>query len=59
MVVHQRTSRQAHCLKPRLVRVWLFITLTGVPDPGQQIRELRLFAREVMPHFRTDQAPQR
>jgi alkanesulfonate monooxygenase SsuD/methylene tetrahydromethanopterin reductase-like flavin-dependent oxidoreductase (luciferase family) len=32
---------------------WLFITPTGVPDPEQQIRELRLFAREVMPHFRT------
>lgn len=32
---------------------WFFITPTGVPDPDQQIRELRLFAREVMPHFRT------
>lgn len=32
---------------------WLFITPTGVPDPDQQIRELRLFAREVMPLFRT------
>jgi alkanesulfonate monooxygenase SsuD/methylene tetrahydromethanopterin reductase-like flavin-dependent oxidoreductase (luciferase family) len=32
---------------------WLFITPTGVPDPAQQVRELRLFAREVMPHFRT------
>jgi len=31
---------------------WLFITPTGVPDPEQQIRELRLFARHVMPHFR-------
>ena len=31
---------------------WFFITPTGVPDPDQQIRELRLFAREVMPHFR-------
>ncbi len=31
---------------------YLFITPTGVPDPDQQIRELRLFAREVMPHFR-------
>ena len=31
---------------------WFFITPTGVPDPEQQIKELRLFAREVMPHFR-------
>jgi alkanesulfonate monooxygenase SsuD/methylene tetrahydromethanopterin reductase-like flavin-dependent oxidoreductase (luciferase family) len=31
---------------------WLFITPTGVPDPHQQIKELRLFAKEVMPHFR-------
>ena len=32
---------------------WFFITPTGVPDPSQQIRELRLFAKEVMPHFRS------
>jgi hypothetical protein len=32
---------------------WFFITPTGVPDPEQQIRELRLFAKEVMPHFQT------
>ncbi len=31
---------------------YFFITPTGVPDPEQQIRELRLFAKEVMPHFR-------
>jgi alkanesulfonate monooxygenase SsuD/methylene tetrahydromethanopterin reductase-like flavin-dependent oxidoreductase (luciferase family) len=31
---------------------WFFITPTGVPDPRQQIEELRLFAKEVMPHFR-------
>lgn len=31
---------------------YLFITPTGVPDPDQQIKELRLFASEVMPHFR-------
>lgn len=31
---------------------YLFITPTGVPDPDQQIRELRLFAKEVMPSFR-------
>jgi alkanesulfonate monooxygenase SsuD/methylene tetrahydromethanopterin reductase-like flavin-dependent oxidoreductase (luciferase family) len=33
---------------------WLFITPTGVPDFDQQVRELRLFAREVLPHFRTE-----
>ncbi len=31
---------------------YFFITPTGVPDPDQQIRELRLFAKEVMPHVR-------
>ena len=30
---------------------YLYLTPTGVPDPDQQIRELRLFAKEVMPHF--------
>ena len=30
---------------------WFFITPTGVPDPQQQVEELRLFAKEVMPHF--------
>jgi len=33
---------------------WFFITPTGVRDPDRQIEELRLFAREVMPHFRTE-----
>ncbi|MDR2857809.1 MAG: LLM class flavin-dependent oxidoreductase [Novosphingobium sp.] len=33
---------------------WFFITPTGTPDPDRQIAELRLFAREVMPHFRTE-----
>lgn len=32
---------------------WLFITPTGVPDPAKQAKELRLFAKEVMPHFHT------
>lgn len=31
---------------------YFFITPTGVPDPDQQIEELRLFAKEVMPHFK-------
>ena len=33
---------------------WLFITPTGVPDTDQQAEELRLFAKEVMPHFRSE-----
>ena len=32
---------------------YVMMTPTGVPDPDQQIRELRLFAKEVMPQFRT------
>jgi len=32
---------------------WFFITPTGVPDPEQQMKELRLFAKEIMPHFHT------
>ncbi|WP_317929487.1 LLM class flavin-dependent oxidoreductase [Halioxenophilus sp. WMMB6] len=31
---------------------YLFLTPTGVPNPEQQIKELRLFAKEVMPHFK-------
>jgi alkanesulfonate monooxygenase SsuD/methylene tetrahydromethanopterin reductase-like flavin-dependent oxidoreductase (luciferase family) len=30
---------------------YVFLTPTGVPDPDQQIKELRLFAKEVMPAF--------
>lgn len=33
---------------------WLFITPTGVPDPDRQKAELRLFAKEILPHFRAD-----
>lgn len=32
---------------------YVFLTPTGVPDPAQQVRELRLFAKEVMPLFRS------
>jgi alkanesulfonate monooxygenase SsuD/methylene tetrahydromethanopterin reductase-like flavin-dependent oxidoreductase (luciferase family) len=32
---------------------YLLLTPTGVPDLEQHKEELRLFAREVMPHFRT------
>ena len=35
---------------------WLFITPTGVPDTEQQAEELRLFAKEVMPHFRSEES---
>ena len=31
---------------------YLFITPTGVPNPDQQVRELRLFANEVLPQFK-------
>lgn len=46
--------REMQRIKELIDPEWLFITPTGVPDPEQQIHELRLFAREVMPHFRTD-----
>lgn len=32
---------------------YVFLTPTGVPDPEQQTKELRLFAKHVMPIFRT------
>jgi alkanesulfonate monooxygenase SsuD/methylene tetrahydromethanopterin reductase-like flavin-dependent oxidoreductase (luciferase family) len=32
---------------------YVLMTPTGVPDPEQHWKELRLFAKEVMPHFRT------
>ena len=32
---------------------YLFLTPTGVPDMAQHANELRLFAREVMPLFRS------
>jgi hypothetical protein len=34
---------------------YMFITPTGVPDPEQRMKELRLFAKEVMPLFRTEE----
>ncbi|MBV9511762.1 MAG: hypothetical protein JO303_15930, partial [Caulobacteraceae bacterium] len=30
---------------------YMMLTPVGVPDPAQQLRELRLFAREVAPQF--------
>ena len=44
--------RELNSIRDLVDPEYLFITPTGVPDPGQQIRELRLFAKEVMPHFR-------
>lgn len=32
---------------------YLLFTPTGIPDAEQQMEELRLFGREVLPHFRT------
>jgi alkanesulfonate monooxygenase SsuD/methylene tetrahydromethanopterin reductase-like flavin-dependent oxidoreductase (luciferase family) len=39
-------------IRARINPEYLLLTPTGVPDPDQQVRELRLFAKEVMPHFR-------
>jgi len=44
--------REMQRIKERIDPEYLYLTPTGVPDPDQQIRELRLFAKEVMPHFR-------
>lgn len=44
--------REIQSIKRLVNPEYFFITPTGVPDPDQQIAELRLFAREVMPHVR-------
>ncbi|MEO6716101.1 MAG: LLM class flavin-dependent oxidoreductase [Novosphingobium sp.] len=44
--------REMQRIKQILDPEYFFITPTGVPDPDQQIAELRLFAEHVMPHFR-------
>ncbi len=44
--------REMQRIKEIIDPEWFFITPTGVPDPQQQVAELRLFAKEVMPHFR-------
>lgn len=44
--------REIQSIKKLIDPEWFFITPTGVPDPEQQVKELRLFAKEVMPHFR-------
>jgi alkanesulfonate monooxygenase SsuD/methylene tetrahydromethanopterin reductase-like flavin-dependent oxidoreductase (luciferase family) len=44
--------RELERIRDNVAPEWLFITPIGVPDPVQQVEELRLFAREIMPHFR-------
>jgi len=44
--------REIESIKKLVDPEYFFITPTGVPDPDQQIEELRLFAKEVMPHFK-------
>lgn len=45
--------RELQRVKDLIDPEYVFLTPTGVPDPDQQISELRLFAKEVMPLFRT------
>src|SRR5262249_21015486 len=44
--------REMQRVKDLIDPAYVLMTPTGVPDPEQQRRELRLFAQEVMPHFR-------
>jgi alkanesulfonate monooxygenase SsuD/methylene tetrahydromethanopterin reductase-like flavin-dependent oxidoreductase (luciferase family) len=43
--------REMQRIKDLINPEYVFLTPTGVPDPEQQVRELRLFAQEVMPLF--------
>jgi alkanesulfonate monooxygenase SsuD/methylene tetrahydromethanopterin reductase-like flavin-dependent oxidoreductase (luciferase family) len=45
--------REMNRVKALIDPDYVLMTPTGVPDPEQQIRELRLFAKEVMPAFRS------
>jgi len=45
--------REMQRIKDLINPDYVYLTPTGVPDPDQQIKELRLFALEVMPHFRS------
>jgi len=45
--------RELQRIKDLIDPEYVFLTPTGVPDPDRQIAELRLFAREVMPTFRS------
>ncbi len=44
--------REMERIKQLINPDYVLMTPTGVPDPEQQVAELRLFAREVMPRFR-------
>ncbi len=43
--------REMQKIKDLINPEYVFLTPTGVPDPDQQVRELRLFAKDVMPLF--------
>ena len=45
--------REIQRIKDLIDPEYLFLTPTGVPNPDQQVKELRLFAKEVMPYLRT------
>jgi alkanesulfonate monooxygenase SsuD/methylene tetrahydromethanopterin reductase-like flavin-dependent oxidoreductase (luciferase family) len=45
-------ARELERIRKLINPEYVMLTPTGVPDPEQQLRELRLFAREVMPAFR-------
>jgi alkanesulfonate monooxygenase SsuD/methylene tetrahydromethanopterin reductase-like flavin-dependent oxidoreductase (luciferase family) len=45
--------REMQRVKDLIDPEYVMMTPTGVPDPDQQVRELRLFAKEVMPQFRS------
>jgi alkanesulfonate monooxygenase SsuD/methylene tetrahydromethanopterin reductase-like flavin-dependent oxidoreductase (luciferase family) len=44
--------REMQCVKELTNPDYVMLTPTGVPDLDQHIKELRLFATEVMPHFK-------
>jgi alkanesulfonate monooxygenase SsuD/methylene tetrahydromethanopterin reductase-like flavin-dependent oxidoreductase (luciferase family) len=44
--------REMERIKQLINPDYVLMTPTGVPEPEQQVAELRLFAKEVMPHFR-------
>lgn len=45
-------ARELQRIRELIDPEYVMMTPTGVPDPEQQLRELRLFANEVMPAFR-------
>jgi len=46
--------REMERIRDAIAPEWFLIMPTGAPDFEQQIRELRLYAKEVMPSFRTE-----